>query len=267
MSAKSIFIKYKFAYLIKIQFLGFRFHGWQKQPGLKTLHDMVDKTLSFVFEHFDYKTIGAGRTDAKVSSQKYILQLFTNEEIIAIDFIKSFNKNVPGDLKALSIKPCALKYNLIGAPKLKTYHYYFSFGEKQHPYAAPFMVGYTENLDIETMKKAALLFQGKHFFNKYCCKPSAQTKFYREINTCEIIENKNLQANFFPKKTYVLAIKGSGFLRYQIRYTMAVLLEVGRGNMTLTDIKNSLQENNDKKPWSFIAASSGLHLFDIELLD
>lgn len=72
-------MKYSFSYIVCLQFLGFRFSGWQKQTNAKTVHDMVDKTLSFVFENYNFKTIGVGRTDAKVSANTYYIQLFTDE--------------------------------------------------------------------------------------------------------------------------------------------------------------------------------------------
>ena len=79
-------MKYSFSYLIRLEFLGFRFSGWQKQANAKTLHDIVDKSLSFVFEDSAYKTIGIGRTDAKVSANAYYLQLFRDSEVEAVSF-------------------------------------------------------------------------------------------------------------------------------------------------------------------------------------
>ena len=55
-------------YLVHIQYLGFRFHGWQRQPGVKTVESMVVKTLAFILGHEDFKILGAGRTDAMVSA-------------------------------------------------------------------------------------------------------------------------------------------------------------------------------------------------------
>lgn len=246
--------------------MGFRFSGWQKQPDAKTLHDATDKTLSFVFGHTNYKTIGTGRTDAKVSASNYPLQLFINQIIDIDDFIESFNRNAPGDLKCLAVNSCSTKFAIINAPKIKTYHYYFSFGEKQHPYGAPFMVGFLQDLDIDKMQKTAQLFEGKHHFKKYCCRPSAHTQFERTITECCIVKNEILTANFFPKNTYVLIIKGEGFLRYQIRYIMAVLAKVGNNEISLDEVKQSLSPNNDGKQWDFIAPSSGLHLYDVDLL-
>jgi len=251
--------------VVCIQFLGFRFSGWQKQKNAKTLHDMVDKTLSFVFKNNNYKTIGIGRTDAKVSANTYYIQMFTEGLVEEEGFIKSLNSNFSPDFRALSIRKVDRGFNVINAPKIKEYHYYFSFGEKNHPFAAPFLVNVAENLDIDLMMKSANLFAGEHYFHKYCTKPSENTIFKRIINSCEIVENDVLTANFFPEKSYIFKVRGKGFLRYQIRLMMATLFEVGKGNLDLTFIKDSLKEDNDRKFMRNNAPSSGLQLFDVEL--
>lgn len=255
-------MKYPFSYLVKIQFLGFRFSGWQKQTNAKTLHDMVDKSLSFVIEKETYKSLGVGRTDAKVSANTYYFQLFTAQEV-PTDFLSTFNSNLPPDFKALRFTKVDSDFNIIQSPKIKEYHYYFSFGEKNHPFAAPFMVNLSENLDIDAMQIAAKLFEGTHYFHKYCTRPSEKTIFKRTIIGCEIRKNDVLLANFFPETSYVLKVKGAGFLRYQIRLMMATLFEVGKGNLDAAFIAESLQENNDQKYMRNNAPSSGLQLFDI----
>jgi tRNA pseudouridine38-40 synthase len=46
---------------------------------------------------------------------------------------------------------------------------------------------------------------------------------------------------------------------------MATLFEVGKGNLDLDFIKNSLLETNDRKYMRNIAQASGLQLYNIEL--
>ena len=258
-------MKYSVSYLICLQFFGFRFSGWQKQTNAKTLHDVVDKSLSFVIEDSCYKTIGVGRTDAKVSANSYYLQLFTNEILQEEVFVKSLNLNFPPDFRAISMQQVARSFNVIKADKIKEYHYYFSFGEKNHPFASPFMVNIDAFLDIDAMVKGAKLFEGEHYFHKYCTKPSEKTVFKRTINTCEIIENDILVANFFPEKSYIFKVKGKGFLRYQIRLMMATLFELGKGNLDLQFIEASLKEDNDRLFMRNNAPSSGLQLYNIDL--
>lgn len=258
-------MKYSFSYLICLEFLGFRFSGWQKQTNAKTLHDIVDKSLSFVFEDFNFKTIGVGRTDAKVSANSYYLQLFRDVEVDEFSFLNSLNANFPPDFRAKSLQKVAVDFNIINTPKSKEYHYYFSFGQKNHPFAAPFIVNIEESLEIELMKTAAKLFEGEHYFHKYCTKPSEKTVFKRVIDTCEIVENDILTANFFPDTSYILKVRGKGFLRYQIRLMMAAMFEVGKGNLDLEFIKTSLLEDNDRQYLKQNAPSSGLQLYNIEL--
>ena len=125
-------MKYAHAYLVCLQFLGFRFSGWQKQKNAKTLHDMVDKTLSFILEKDSYKTIGSSRTDAKVSANRYYFQLFLFDTVDEEQFLKKLNLNFSPDLKAIAIQKVATDFNIINAAKVKEYHYYFSFGEKKN---------------------------------------------------------------------------------------------------------------------------------------
>jgi len=56
--------KKRYYYFIKFQYLGYRFHGWQKQPNTKTLHLMIDKTLGYILKNQSFKTLAASRTDA-----------------------------------------------------------------------------------------------------------------------------------------------------------------------------------------------------------
>lgn len=258
-------MKYPHNYLVEIQYLGFRFHGWQKQKGVKTLHDMIDKTLSFVFTEEKYKTIGVGRTDAMVSANSYYFQLLMFEEIDQSKFIQSFNSNLSQDIYCKSVKPLPQGFDLINCSKTKEYHYYFSFGKKAHPFSAPFITTVDEKLDIEKMKLGAKLFEGEHFFHKYCTKPSENTQFKRNIELSEIVENTEFVASFFPEKSYVLKIKSKGFLRYQIRLIMAMLFDLGKGNVDVEFIRNSLLENNDRKFLRSIAPASGLQLYHIAL--
>ena len=73
--------KWSHFYLIRIEFLGFRYHGWQKQPDQITVHQMIDKTFSFIFKHSNFKTLGCSRTDSKVSANDFAIELFVNEKL------------------------------------------------------------------------------------------------------------------------------------------------------------------------------------------
>ena len=246
-------------YLIYIQYLGFRYHGWQKQPKHKTIHFMVDKTLEYVFEHADFKTIGSSRTDAKVSANQSAFELFTQEPIDFDWFMERFNSNLPSDIRALSIQEVSERFNIIQTPKVKEYAYFFCYAEKPHPFSAALITHFKGELDIPLMEEGARLFEGKHNFKNYCSKPSENTIFVRTIARCFIAKNDIYTANFFPEESYILHLHGQGFLRYQVRLIMAQLIRLGRHEISLEFIRESLTGESEDQVIE-IAPSSGLML-------
>ena len=256
--------KKRFYYLIHLQYLGFRYSGWQKQPKQKTVEQMLLKTLKFVLPETEFKILGAGRTDAKVSALDAAFELFVSEEINNEDvFLELFNKNLPPDIRIISIQPTDKTFNIIQNSKLKEYAYLFSFGEKNHPFSAPFIANILEHLDIELMQKAAKLFEGAHDFATFTARIQENTISKRTIELCEIRENEILKANFFPKTTYALHVKGQGFMRYQIRMMMGALIQLGRGELQLKDIEDALQEGNSIQ-LTYVAPGSGLLLNSLQ---
>ena len=255
----------KYYYLFKIQYLGYRFHGWQKQPKIKTVQLMIERTLKFILEEQKFRILAAGRTDAMVSANEAAFELFLNDYPIEdfAEFLALFNHNLPQDIRALSMEEVDDKFNIIQSSKAKEYLYLFTEGQKNHPFCAPMITTILDPLDIELMKKGAVLFQGEHNFKTYCYKPSENGVFNREVELCELIENTMFTANFFPEKSYILRVKGKGFGRNQIRIMMGALIKLGRGEITLDYIKHSLTTESTIVI-EYIAPASGLILNKIE---
>jgi tRNA pseudouridine38-40 synthase len=176
------------------------------------------------------------------------------------NFLSLFNKNLPQDIKALSVEETTAEFNIINHAKIKEYVYLFSFGEKTHPFCASLMVNFEERLDIALMNKGAQLFEGTHNFRNFCYKPTENTITTGTIKHCRITENTQYTANFFPKKSYVLTVIGGGFKRNQIRIMMARLVQLGRGEYTFREIQEAINLPNIECPISYIAPASGLIL-------
>ncbi len=249
----------QYYYLIHIQYLGFRFHGWAKQPNVKTVHQYVDKSIPYVLGHKNFKTLGSSRTDAMVSANHAVFELFLKEPLDVDSFFVEYNRNLPPDIRVTKIEETDAEFNVIQSPKTKEYMYLFAFGEKCHPFSASLIATFTEHMDIELMKEGASLFQGIHNFKKYCTKPSDKTVFEREVEVSLIEENRIFEANFFPEQSWVYHIHSKGFMRNQIRLIMGQLIRLGKGEITLEDIRHTLEEPDDI-PFDYIASPSGLIL-------
>lgn len=248
--------------LVRIEFLGFRYHGWQKQAKLKSVQGMIDKTLLFILKHENFKTLGCGRTDAKVSADDFAFELFLKAAPID-DLLQLLNEHLPCDIRAKSITHTNKEFNIIQHAKEKEYHYYFSFGEKSHPFNAPTIRDFGRDLDLVLMQKATRLFVGTHNFRRYASKPSSNTVFVREILSSYLEKNTRFTEKTTPKNSYVFKVKSKGFLRYQVRLMMGALIDIGRHDWSLKELKESLEES--KLPLiKHIAPSSGLILHRTE---
>lgn len=255
----------KYYYIVELQFLGFRFHGWQKQPELKTIQGELEKVAAKLFINQNAKVYGGSRTDSMVSAEKYLFLLtITNESIQNVeDFIATLNYMLPADLKIIKITASDQRINMIASPKFKEYRYYFSSGKtKPHPFSAPIITHIRGELDIDLMRQGASLFMGTHSFRKYCYKPHEEKDFIKTIDSCEILENNQYHANFFPEKTFYLKVVGHSFMRHQIRLMAGTLFRLGLNEITLDEVKHSLKGLDDIFI-GFIAPASGLILHDI----
>lgn len=249
----------EYFYLIHFQYLGFRFHGWQKQPGFKTVHFMIDKTAAFILKDQPYKTLGCSRTDAKVSANHSVFELFVESPLDPDWLVDEFNVNLPNDIRVLKVEEVEKNFNIIQSPKVKEYQYLFTYGEKPHPFSAAIMNHFKGDLDIELMQAGAAIFAGSHHFGNYCAKPTEKTRFVREVLQSNIAENNLYTASFFPEKSFIFNIHAKGFMRYQVRLMMAQLVRLGRHEITLDDIRESLDETKPNLVTE-IAPGSGLIL-------
>lgn len=251
--------------MIRVQYLGFRYSGWQRQPGQKTVEGMLIKTLKFILPEKSFKILGAGRTDARVSAEGGAFELFLNGREITdqAEFMVEFNRNLPPDIRVTNLERIHKEFNIIQNISVKEYRYFFSFGSKNHPFCAPFIANILDDLDICLMTEAASIYIGTHDFRCYTARPQKESGFTRSIGSCKIEINHLLSANFFPEKSYVLTIRSAGFLRYQVRMIMGALIQLGKGVLTIDDLRNSLQENS-AIVFTYIAPGSGLMLQDLD---
>ncbi len=226
---------------------------------------MVDKTVAFVLQHDSFKTLGSSRTDARVSAESFYVALYVDEELNDLDeFLKLLNLNFPTDIQALDIQVVAPEFNVIQAAKTKEYLYLFAPDSKDHPFSASLITMIAKELDLETMKTGAQLFEGRHNFQNYVTKPNENTTLVRTITQSKIVPNTFYQASFFPEETFAYRVQSPGFMRNQVRLMMSQLLELGRGMITLDQLADSL-ENKRSTPFKTIAPASGLTLWKTDL--
>lgn len=248
----------KFFYLIETEFLGYRYHGWQKQNQVLTVQQALERVLKYLLPANDFKTIPASRTDKLVSAKQHFFQLFCSSPV-EIDLLQLLNQYLPLDIKIISVKEIDKNFQIISSPREKEYHYYFYSHPDRYPMAAPFLHQEQQELNIPLMQEGAKVFEGEHDFFLYHYRPKENSKTIRHISVSEIKKNDLISANFFPPTSYYLKVISDGFGRHQIRLMMGVLLSLGRMEIELEQIKESLDGKGQQL--APIAPAAGLTLY------
>ena len=115
------------------------------------------------------------------------------------------------------------------------------------------------------MNKCAKLFEGHHNFKHYCYRGNENKIYEREVLSSEVKINTELTASFFPETSYVFIVKGTGFMRHQVRLMMVTIIMTGAGQITLEQVSESLK-GNEISFKNFVAPSSGLLLFNTRFI-
>ena len=259
-------------YLFTLSYVGARFFGWQKQKDFPSIHDAFNTALEkALFDTFgktvEYKSLGASRTDARVNAfgQRVKVKL-VGHEIDPIEFKKVINELIPFDIHIIEIQPTVKQLAVIAHTKEKDYFYFFTDNSERSPFLFPYITYFNEpNLNRELMKEGAKLFIGTHYFKNYSYRPS-NSIFERTIYRCELNFEQSFSKEGLNITSHQLYISGDGFLKQMVRIIMGTLIDLGRGNCTLKDIEESLQEGSTKR-LGFISPPQGLFLNKVKYID
>lgn len=263
-------------FLLRIAFLGFRFHGWQEQPGQRTVAGMIRKTFRFVLPDTPVKILGAGRTDARVSARDFAVQVIAKcPELPAFEVLaEALNANLPPDIRVHSIQPVPAGFNPIRDCTSKTYCYYFQTGNPPDAYLTPFVGFLPGSPDISRMREAAPIFEGTHNFRCFTASPSGDKKYTRRVDRCRLgmgypLEGKGesgIPGNGNGLPANMLEVRAPGFGRNQVRLMVAALAAVGRQELDPVTLAKVLEEGRGWMSDSIVPAS-GLHLVRVEFKD
>lgn len=251
-----------FSYLIRIQYLGLRYHGWQVQKGVKTVQGTLERVFRHVLGHEDFTVLGSSRTDSGVSCLHGAFVLYLREEPLLAQLLRSANEHLPADIRLLEARRVDRRFNVIRDVAKKKYGYYFSVGAKPHPFQSACLAYAGTELDLGRMREAANCFVGRHDFRRFCTHSKQVDDFVRELYSAELCPVGTCSPFWPSDSTYVFRVEGSGFLMHQVRRMAAALFMVGRGEISIDAIQEALTDTACS-PCCPIAPAQGLVLEEV----
>ncbi len=234
---------------------GTNYAGWQKQPNVLSVQEVIERELSKFFGNTPITIYGAGRTDAGVHAfgQKFHFDI-PDQEIDIDRLLYSINQMLPPDIKIDDIEEVENDFHSRYSAISKTYSYCI-LQEAKDPFLYETVYLHPEKIDIEKLKKVLTHFEGNHNFKNFTSKEEDKDNFVREIYSITVSESAGL--------IYIL-LKGNGFMRYMIRFIVGTALHIVEKDLSPELVDSLLDENSPREIVSHKAPANGLTLIDVE---
>lgn len=240
-----------YRFMATLAYDGANYYGFERQNELPT----IELALNNAFYNWlkeNVKIVGSGRTDRFVHALGQVIHFDLTKDINPLAIKKALNSFLPNDIKVLDVKKVDMSFHARFSAIKKEYHYVINTKDLdvfKERYAT-----YCYNLDLKAMKEAMSYLLGKHNFRSFSSIHTNSLKdFNREIYNIDILEEKHL---------IIFKFIGNGFLKYQVRRMMGLLIEIGKGKYKANYINNILNKE-DPRACQFIAPGKGLYLYKV----
>lgn len=217
---------------LKIGYIGTNFHGFQRQPNLRT----VEEELIYHLRKLDYiddlkksRFRIAGRTDAGVHSLGNVISFQSEKEVR----VNEINNSLPDDIQILASAPVRYAFKPRYA-QMRQYRYLLF-----------------QDLDVDKLNEVAEIFKGTHNFTNF-------TKRFQKTTTRTIddIKISKVSLDDYHKKEFpnlhdtlspiFVDIYGESFLWNMVRKMMRVFVDVATDKMDIGQVEKLLNPGEDE---------------------
>ncbi len=233
---------------LTIEYDGSRYAGWQVQKGERTVQGAFFDACKKIFGETRFEFFGSGRTDAGVHALGQVAHLDVDAKISAERLMLSLNDNLPYDVNVLAVEQVNSKFHARFDAVERSYIYLIT--KRRTAFGKSNAWWIRDELDVEAMRKAAKEMIGRHDFTSFTDKNAETPNTIVVINSIMIYEIGDEIA---------IHITGSHFLWKMVRRMVGVLVELGRGKITLVDIDNMF-DTYSSLPAKLTAPAAGLYL-------
>lgn len=240
-------------YFAKIKYLGTEFHGFQVQPGLRTVQGELNAALNEAFG-LPCKVTGCSRTDAGVHANEFCLTVECDGGTIPAEKLSiAVSRFLPNDLSLFYAKECDESFHPRYDVKEKEYLYRIVNTRIYDPFyygRVWFLPRYVDDDALAKMNEAAKHFIGKNDFSTFMAEGSDVEDTVRNITSLTVTRD----GDFLDVK-----ISADGFLYNMVRIIVGTLTEVAFGRISPDDIPDIIA-SRDRSRAGMTAPAEGLYL-------
>lgn len=238
-------------FLITFSYDGSNFNGFSKQDNLRTVQGEMENVLKFI-NNKETKIVASGRTDKGVHAIKQVCHADISVNITEYKLKCAMNSLLPSDIHVISTKVVDDDFHARYMVYEKVYEYKLNMGE-YNPIERNYVYQFNKKLDLNKMIEGSKYLIGIHDFKAFTPNKDIRNNYIREIRSIDINEKNDILTFTF---------RGNGFIKYQIRNMVGLLIQVGLNKKEIDDVKKILDSKNRSNGFR-TSHPEGLYLKDV----
>lgn len=233
---------------VTLEYEGTRYSGWQVQKNARTVQGELQRALRAVFGSTDFEIYGSGRTDAGVHALGQVAHLdaltVLGPEIIRM----KANDVLPPDINIIEVEKASPSFHARHDASARSYLYQVS--RRRTAFGKRYVWWVKDRLDTKLMRSAAGAFDGMKDFRSFTDDDPEEKSTLVFIDEVRIEEAGDL---------ILFRVCGSHFLWKLVRRLVGVIVEAGKGRLSVDEIPRLFSTGTDI-PAKLTAPPSGLFL-------
>ncbi|HEY3959245.1 MAG TPA: tRNA pseudouridine(38-40) synthase TruA [Solirubrobacteraceae bacterium] len=211
---------------LTLEYDGSRFAGWARQPGERSVQELLERALETVLREPLTVTV-AGRTDRGVHAWGQVVSY----EHEAVDPLR-LNGLLDDDIAVLAAEPAPDGFNARRDAISRTYCYRVLARRPRSPFERGRAFWWPGELDREALAECAAAILGKHDFTAFTPTETEHTRFDRVVRQAEWRVRAGDVLEFW--------IEADTFMRHMNRILVGTMLDVASGRSTVVEFERLL---------------------------
>jgi tRNA pseudouridine38-40 synthase len=198
---------------------GTNFHGWQYQPGLRTVQQTLEEAITALTGE-QLRVNASGRTDTGVHAVGQVVNFFSDTRLSPETLLRALNAHLPEDVVVCEAADVPAAFDANRDAKRKLYRYVIHDGAVPELFLRRYCYHTRYRLNAAAMARAAACLRGTHDFRCF------ETDWPNRASSMRTITQ--LAVHRFADWVW-LDVEADGFLYNMVRAIAGTLINVGRG--------------------------------------
>jgi tRNA pseudouridine38-40 synthase len=240
---------------LTLEYDGSDFHGWQRQPGVRTVEGELRAALARIGTGVVELT-AAGRTDAGAHAHAQVVGLRTDRAWEAAGLLRALVSILPRDVTVSAVEPAPDGFHARRQAVSRTYRYLVV--PRRVPLARRYAWAVSGHVDLTAMRTAADLLRGRHDFGAFGRSPRPGGGTVRTVHDISVRPVTSLCGDErFP--AVVIEVTADAFLYGMMRAIAGALVAVGTGRLGPGELAGWLEHPAARSQRAIVAPARGLH--------